>query len=132
MKAIGGRMTRGVQTGSMLTCADNSGARELQLIAVKGHKGTKRRYAAAGVGDLIICSVKKGDPKVRKEVVAAVVVRQRKEWRRPDGMRVKFDDNAAVLVNERNEPKGTEIKGPIAKEVVRRYLAVGKIASIVV
>ncbi|MEM5819670.1 MAG: uL14 family ribosomal protein, partial [Candidatus Aenigmatarchaeota archaeon] len=73
-----------------------------------------------------------GDTKIKHEVVLAVVVRQKKEYRRANGMRIKFEDNAVVLVNERGEPRGTRIKGPIAKEVVERFSAIGKIASMVV
>ena len=79
-----------------------------------------------------MASVKRGKPEMRKQVVFAVLVRQKREYRRPDGMRVKFEDNAAVLINEKGEPRGTKIKGPIAKEVVERYSVIGKIATIVV
>jgi large subunit ribosomal protein L14 len=132
MKAISARVTKCLEVGSYLKCTDNSGAKLLQIIAVKGYKGVRRRRARAGVGDIVVCSVKKGDPKLRKQIVLAVIVRQRKEYRRPNGIRIKFEDNAAVLINEKREPRASEIKGPIAKEVVERFSAVGKIASIVV
>ena len=103
----------------------------LKVIAVKGYKGVKRRRGSCGVASWIICSVKKGTPKLKKEVVNAVVVRQKKEYRRKNGMRVKFEDNAAVLVNEKGDPRGSRIKGPIAKEVVERFSTIGKIASMV-
>ena len=84
------------------------------------------------MGDVIICSVKKGKEKIRKTVVYAVVVRQKKEYMRMDGSRVKFEDNAAILVNPKTfEPQGTEIRSVIAKEGVERFSAIGKIASIV-
>ena len=86
----------------------------------------------SGIGDVVICSVKKGKEKVRGTVVHAVVVRQAKEYMRSDGTRVKFSDNAGVLVNPKTfEPLGTEIRTVIAKEVVERFSAIGKIASIV-
>ena len=132
MKAISASVTRGLATGSRLRCADNSGATELEIIAVKGFHGVKRRYPGAGVGSWIICAVKKGNPKMKHQVVQAVIVRQKKEYRRKTGMRIKFDDNAAVLINEKGDPRGTRIKGPIAKEVVERFSTVGKIASMVV
>ncbi len=132
MKGISAKISKALQVGSYLKCADNSGAKLLQIIAVKGYKGVKRRHPRAGVGDIVYCSVKKGDPKVRKQVVMAVIVRQKKEYRRANGMRVKFEDNAAVLINEKREPRGSEIKGPIAKEVVERFPSIGKIATIVV
>ncbi|MEM7819839.1 MAG: 50S ribosomal protein L14 [Candidatus Aenigmatarchaeota archaeon] len=133
MKPLTAKITKGIQLNSRLVCADNTGAKELNLIAVLGYKGRKRRLPKAGVGDIVICSVKKGKEKIRKQVVYAVVVRQRKEYRRSDGTRIKFSDNAAVLVNPKTfEPQGTEIRTVIAKEVVERFSPIGKIASIVV
>ncbi|MCX6815703.1 MAG: 50S ribosomal protein L14 [Candidatus Aenigmarchaeota archaeon] len=132
MKGITAHISKGIQLKTRLVCADNSGAKELELIAVKTYKGKLRRLSKAGIGDVIICSVKKGNEKIRKTVVYAVIVRQRKEYRRADGERVKFLDNAAVLVNPKTfEPQGTEIRSVIAKEVVERFSAIGKIASIV-
>jgi large subunit ribosomal protein L14 len=132
MKAVTANITKSIHLGTRLVCADNSGAKELELIAVKTYKGKLRRLPKAGVGDVIVCSVKKGKEKVRKTVVYAVIVRQRKEYMRYDGERVKFQDNAAVLVNPKTfEPQGTEIRSVIAKEVVERFSAIGKIASIV-
>jgi large subunit ribosomal protein L14 len=133
MKPISAKITKGIQQETRLVCADNSGAKELYLIAVLGYKGKKRRLPKAGVGDIIICSVKKGKEKLRKQVVHAVIVRQKKEYVRRDGTHIKFADNAAILVNPKTfEPQGTEIRTVIAKEVVERFSAVGKIASIVV
>ncbi len=132
MKGIGSKITKAINVGTYLRCADNTGAKVLQVIAVKGYKGVRRRYPRAGIADIVYCSVKKGVPKLRKQVVMAVIVRQRKEFRRPNGLRVKFEDNAGVLINEKLEPRGSEIKGPIAKEVVERFPAIGKIATIVV
>ena len=132
MKAITSNIVRGIPLKSRLVCADNSGAKELELIAVKGYKGRLRRLPKAGVGDVIICSVKKGKEKIRKTVVYAVVVRQKKEYMRMDGSRAKFEDNAAILVNPKTfEPQGTEIRTVIAKEAVERFSAIGKIASVV-
>lgn len=132
MKAITARIPKSIQLKSMLQCADNSGAKVLQLISVRGYKGRLRRIPRAGVGDVVICTVKKGKEKIRHQVVYAVIVRQRKEFRRSDGTRVKFTDNAAVLVNSKTfEPQGTEIRSVIAKEVVERFSTIGKIASIV-
>ena len=132
MKGLTSNVTRSIPLGARLVCADNSGAKELELIAVKGYHGKIRRLPRAGVGDVIICSVKKGKEKVRKTVVYAVIVRQKKEFMRSDGTRVKFSDNAAVVVNQKTiEPVGTEIRSVIAKEVVERFSAIGKIASIV-
>jgi large subunit ribosomal protein L14 len=132
MKAVTARITKPIPLGARLACADNSGAKELELIAVRGYKGRLRRLPKAGIGDVIICSVKKGKEKIRHQIVYAVVVRQKKEYRRADGIRIKFSDNAAVLVNQKTfEPTGTEIRTVIAKEVVERFTAIGKIASMV-
>jgi len=131
MKALKSKATRGIPVGTILECADNTGAKKLGLIAVKGYHGRKRRPQAARVGDIVICSVKKGTQKWRKQVVKALIIRQKKEYRRIDGMRIKFEDNAAIIINDKVEPQGTQIKGPVAREVVDRYLHIGKIASFV-
>ncbi|MEM5872272.1 MAG: 50S ribosomal protein L14 [Candidatus Aenigmatarchaeota archaeon] len=132
MKPISAKITKALQVGSYLNCADNTGATLLQIIAVKGYKGVKSRSPRCGVGDWVICSVKEGDIKMVHEVVQAIIIRQKKEYRRANGMRVKFEDNAAILVNEKGEPRGTKIKGPVAKEVIERFSAIGKIATMVV
>jgi len=105
-----------IQTQTMLTVADNSGARRIMCIRVLG--GSKRRYAR--LGDVIVASVKEAIPEgnVKKgTVVKAVVVRVSKEQRRPDGSYIRFDGNAAVLINPANEPIGTRIFGPVAREL---------------
>jgi large subunit ribosomal protein L14 len=132
MKAVKARITRALPVGSYLVCADNTGAKVLQIISVFGYKGRRRRYPAAGVADMVKVSVKEGDVKIRKQIFNAVIIRQKAEYRRADGLRVKFEDNAAVLVDEKGEPKGSQIKGPVAREVVERFPSIGKIASMVV
>lgn len=105
-----------VQNYTRLTCADNTGARDLMCISVLG--GTRRRYAR--VGDVIVASIKEAAPNTQVksgEVVRAVVVRTAKEFRRPDGSYIKFDQNAAVLLTPENEPRGTRIFGPVAREL---------------
>ncbi len=105
-----------IQQESQLNVADNSGAKRLYCIRVLG--GSKRRYAS--VGDVIVVSVKEALPnsKVKKgDVLRAVVVRTKKEVRRPDGSYIKFDDNSAVLINNAGEPIGTRIFGPVAREL---------------
>lgn len=105
-----------IQTQTRLKVADNSGAKSLLCIKVLG--GSRRRYAS--VGDVVVVSVKEAMPnsKVRKgDVMRAVVVRTMKELRRPDGSYIKFDDNSAVLINQQNEPVGTRIFGPVAREL---------------
>jgi large subunit ribosomal protein L14 len=132
MKAVRASITKALNVGTYLTCADNTGAKLLQIISVFGYKGTRKRQPKAGVGDMIKVTVKEGNVKIRHQMSNAVVIRQRAEYRRRDGLRVSFDDNAAVLTDEKGDPKGTEIKGPIAKEVVERFSGLGKIASVVV
>lgn len=131
MKPISADVCKSLQAGSFIRCADNSGATILQIIAVKNYRGVKGRSPKCGIGSWIVAAVKEGDPKIKHEVVQAIVVRQKKEYRRMSGLRVKFEDNAAVLVNEKGEPRGTKIKGPIAKEVVERFSMIGKIATTV-
>lgn len=132
MKAVKARITKALNVGSKITCTDNSGAKILEIISVLGYKGVRRRQPKAGVGDVVKCSVKEGDVKIRKQVVNAVIIRQKAEYRRLDGLRVGFEDNAAVIVDDKFEPKATEIKGPIAKEAIERFPTLGKIASMVV
>lgn len=132
MKAIKARITRGIPVGALIECADNTGAKKLKVISVFGYKGRRRRAPSAGIADVVNCSVKEGTVKWRKQVVRAIIVRQKKEFRRLNGLRVQFEDNAAIIVNEKDEPQGSQIKGPIAKEVTERFLTIGKIASIVV
>ncbi len=106
-----------IQHRSMLKVADNTGAKKLMCIRVLG--GFQKRYAR--IGDIITCSVKEAAPRgmIKKgEVVHAVIVRQRKEMRRKDGIYIRFDENAAVIIDMKNkEPKGTRIFGPIAREL---------------
>ena len=110
------RMTLGLPVGAALNCADNTGAKDLHIISVKGVGGRLNRLPAAGVGDMIIATCKKGKPELRKKVTPAVVVRQRKSWRRRNGIFIYFEDNAGVIVNPKGEMKGSAITGPIAKE----------------
>ena len=113
-----------IRTETMLEVADNSGARRAQCIKVLG--GSKKRYAR--VGDIIVASIKDSIPNSRVkagDVVKAVVVRTKKEFRRPDGTYIKFDKNAAVVIDSKREPIGTRIFGPVARE-----LRVGKFMRI--
>ena len=105
-----------IQNFTKLRVADNSGARQIMCIQVMG--GSRRRYGS--VGDTIVAAVKQVTPNgaVKKgEVVRAVIVRQAKPYRRPDGSYVRFDDNAAVLINDQGNPRGTRVLGPVAREL---------------
>ncbi len=117
-----------IQAETRLTVADNSGAKVLYCIKVLG--GSRRRYAS--IGDIIVVSVKEAIPnaKVKKgEVLKAVVVRTKKEIRRPDGSYIRFDDNSAVLINTSKEPIGTRIFGPVARELrAKRFMKIISLA----
>ncbi|MBS3066371.1 uL14 family ribosomal protein [Candidatus Pacearchaeota archaeon] len=133
MKAISARATRGLNIGSEVVAADNSGARIVRIVSVKRGKTVKKRQQYAKISDWVKVSVRKGKPEMKGEVFDAVVVRMRKPWRRKNGERIAFSDNAvALLKDEKGNPKGTQIKGPIAREVLERWVSVAKIARIVV
>lgn len=132
MKAISASVIKGLQVGSQMKCADNSGAKILEIISVRGFRGRRRSRPSGGVADQVSCKVISGVENVRHQVHRAVIIRQRKEYKRLDGIWISFEDNAGVVVTEKFEPKGTIIKGPVAKEVIERFPIVGKIATIVV
>ena len=133
MKAIKSKVTRAIPRRAKVEACDNSGAKLVQVISVKNINTRKGRIPSAAVGDLMTVSVVQGTQEMRKQVVFAVLVRQRKEYRRPDGMRIKFEDNAVVVLkDDKGNPKGTMFKGPIAKEAAERWPAIAKLASIVV
>jgi len=133
MQAIKSRITKAIPVGSEVGTCDNSGAKVVRVFSVIGSKTTKGRVPAAGVADLVMVSVRRGRPDMRKQVFYAVLVRQKKEYRRAEGMRIKFEDNAVVILkDEKGNPKGTIFKGAIAKEVCERWPGIAKIASTVV
>ncbi|MEK7400315.1 MAG: 50S ribosomal protein L14 [Candidatus Poribacteria bacterium] len=120
-----------IRVETILNVADNSGARKIGCIKVIG--GSRRRYAR--VGDIIIASVKEANPKgaVKKgEVVRAVIVRTAKEFGRPDGSYVKFDKNAAVIVDDGNQPRGTRIFGPVSRELRKNFTKIVSLAPEVI
>jgi len=136
-KAGGGETTRrgisaGIQVGTRLIVADNSGAREIMVVGVPGYKTRLRQLPRASVGDVVVASVKKGTPDMRKQIVRAVIIRQKMPYRRPDGTRVVFEDNAAVIVTPEGIPKGSEIRGPVAKEAAERWPKIAELATIIV
>ena len=132
MKGIAGKVMRGLPVGARLECIDNTGAKVVQLIMTPKLKGTHRRYPKAGVGDMIIISVKKGAADMRRQVLKAVIVRQRRPFRRPDGTMVQFEDNAAIIVTDTGETKGSMIKGPVALEAAERWPRIAATASTIV
>lgn len=115
-----------------MDACDNSGARIVKIVSVKKAGSRAGKQVPAKIGDWVKVSVRKGDPKMKGEVFDAVIVRQKKPWRRNNGERVAFADNAVVLLkDDKGNPKGTQVKGPVAREIQERWKEVSKIASIV-
>jgi large subunit ribosomal protein L14 len=132
MLGHGPRLSRGLQPPALIKCADNTGARMLRVVQVMGYKGRLRRYPSATVGDKITVSVRQGTPDMRKKIFQAVIVRQRKPFRRVDGIWIQFADNAAVIITPEGEMKGSEIRGPVAKEAAERWPRIASASSIIV
>jgi len=132
MIGISSKIPRVLPAGAELVVADNTGAKTFRIITVRSFRGRRRKIPAAGVGDLIIGSAKKGKPDILHQVLKAVVIRQKKEFKRADGTRIKFSDNACVLVDDDGKPKGTEIKGPVAKEAIERWSKMASNAKIII
>lgn len=125
------RVAAGLQVGSYVNVSDNSGARVAMIIGVPGYRGRLRRVPQAGVGDKVIISVKKGIPEMRKQIFPAVIIRQRRPFRRSDGTWVSFEDNAVVIITPEGTLKGSEIRGPVAREAVERWPRIANMASII-
>ncbi len=132
MKPISAKPTRALNIGTHLLASDNSGARIVKIVSVKHGKTTKSRQQYAKIADWVKVSVRAGKPEMRGQVFDAIVIRQKREYRRRTGERVAFEDNAvALLKDEKGNPKGTIIKGPVAREVQERWPQVSKIAQFV-
>ena len=132
MKAITARATRGLNFGANVIAADNSGAKIVRIFSAKRMKANKGRQGFAKIADFVKVAVKKGTPEMKGKVFDAIVIRVKKPYRRLNGERVAFEDNAvAILKDEKGNPKGTQIKGPIAREVMERWPTVAKLATIV-
>jgi large subunit ribosomal protein L14 len=121
-----------IQEMTRLKVTDNSGAKELQAFKILG--GSKRKYAS--LGDIVVASVKSATPNgnvKKKEIVRAVIVRTRKEVRRPDGSWIRFDDNAAVIIDKQNNPRATRVFGPVARELrAKNFMKIVSLAPEVV
>ncbi|GKU86222.1 hypothetical protein SLEP1_g770 [Rubroshorea leprosula] len=143
------RMSLGLPVAATVNCADNTGAKNLYIISVKGIKGRLNRLPSACVGDMVMATVKKGKPDLRKKVLPAVIVRQRKPWRRKDGVYMYFEGlllspssysicffgflyNAGVIVNPKGEMKGSAITGPIGKECADLWPRIASAANAIV
>lgn len=126
------KITRGLNTSTQVRITDNSGAKIGEIIAVLGYHSRLNRYPKACVGDMVIVSIKKGNPDLRKKVLKAVIVRQKATVRRVDGTKIQFEDNAAVLVTDDGDPKGTSISGPIAREAADLWPRISNVASLII
>ena len=126
------KVSSGLTHGSVFNCADNSGARVLRLIQVLGYKGRHRRLGSAGVGDLVMVSCREGNTEMRRQMFNAVIVRQRKPYRRKDGSWIHFEDNAAIILTPEGTIRGSDIKGPVAREAVDRFARLGTVSRMVV
>ena len=125
-------VTRVIPVGARIVCADNTGAKILEVVNVHKYKTRVSRLPAAAVGDFCNVVVKKGPAELRKQVHGAVIIRQKYAIRRLNGTRVSFEDNAGVLITSEGEVKGTDIKGPVSIEAAEKWPRIANIASMVV
>ena len=133
MKGVAGNQTtRCPCTGTDPECHRQHGRQDHRDHRRPGIPRTVRRTPKAGVGDIVIASVKKGTPEMRRQVVYAIIVRQRRPFRRADGVMISFEDNAAVITTEEGETKGTDIKGPVAREAAERWPRIAATASTII
>jgi len=123
---------RCLPTGSVINCADNTGARRLRIVQVLGYKSRLRRVPQACVGDMLSVSVQEGKPELRKQVLGAVLIRQKKAYSRPDGTKIQFEDNAAVMMTPEGELSGSEIKGSVAREAAERWPRIASMSKIII
>ena len=126
------RVTLGLPVAATINCADNTGAKNLYIIAVKGWGSRLNRLPSACSGDMVMATVKKGKPDLRKKVHPAIVVRQRRPFRRKDGTWIYFEDNAGVIVNPKGELKGSAVAGPVAKECADLWPRISAAANAIV
>jgi len=133
MKSVKSSISKCLPIGARIDIVDNSGARIAQIISVKHYQTRTKLLMTAGIGDLVRVAVKEGKPDMRHKMADVVIVRQKKEFTRPDGTKVQFEDNAGIVLKDirLGLPKGTMLKGPIAKEVAIRWPAVAKIATMI-
>ena len=125
-------VTRSIPVGAQIVCADNTGAKIIEIVNVHKYKTRVSRLPAAAVGDFCNVVVKKGPAELRKQVHGAVIIRQKYAIRRLDGVRVSFEDNAAVIITADGELTGTAIKGPVAVEASEKWPRIANLASMVV
>ncbi|CAI9102515.1 OLC1v1000797C1 [Oldenlandia corymbosa var. corymbosa] len=126
------RMSLGLPVAATVNIADNTGVKNLYIISVKGMKGRLNRLPTACVGEMVMVTVKKGKPDLRKKVMSAVIIRQRKPWCRKDGVYMYFEDNTGVIVNPKEKMKGSAISGPIGKECDDLWPRIASVANAIV
>jgi len=126
------RTSYGLCNGSRIIITDNSGAKIAQIINVDHYKGRLRRLPKATVGSVCTVTIKKGKPEMRGNIMKAVIVRQKMIIRRIDGTRLSFEDNAGVLITKEGEPKGSEVRGPIAREAAELFPRLASISSVII
>ncbi|MFW9826895.1 MAG: 50S ribosomal protein L14 [Candidatus Thorarchaeota archaeon] len=126
------RTSYGLSNGSRIMITDNSGAKIAQIINVDGFKTRLRRLPKASVGSVCTVTIKKGKPELRGNIVKAVIVRQKMIYRRIDGTRICFEDNAGVIITKEGEPKATEIRGPISREAAEMFPRLASISSLII
>jgi len=132
MRAMSAESVRSLSLGSRLECSDNTGAKEVYIISVFGQKTIRREIPNAGIGDVVNVIVSKGKPEMIKKKFKAVIIRSVKGMRRANGMRIKFDGNACVIIDNEGVPTSTEVKGVVPKEVGERFPKVlGRAAYVV-
>ena len=125
-------ITRALPITAELTCADNTGAKVLRIAQVTRYKGRHSRLPSAAVGDFVTVTVKKGRAELRRQIFGAVIVRQKYPIKRLSGIRITFEDNAAVLVTTEGEIKGTDIKGPVAAEAAEKWPRIANLAPLII
>lgn len=126
------KLSRGIPVNAIVNCADNSGVLKAKVISIIGIKTRKRKLPAATVGDMLKISVYRGKAELKGQLMNAILIRQRKPYRRPDGTWIFFEDNAIAIVSPEGDVKATEIYGPVAKEAAERWPKIAGIASIIV
>lgn len=126
------RTSAGLCNGSRILIADNSGAKIAQIINVDHSKTRLRRLPKASVGDVCTVTIKKGRPELRGNILKCVIVRQKMIYRRKDGTHLCFEDNAGVLISKEGDPRGTEIRGPIAREAAEQFPRLASISSLII
>ena len=131
-KVAKARTSYGVQNGTRISIADNSGAKIAAIIMVDHYKGRIRRLPKATIGDVVTVTIKKGKSELRGNILKCIIIRQKMMIRRVDGTRLCFEDNAGVIISKEGDPKGTEIRGPIAREAAELYPRLASISSLIV